>query len=456
MSAVLLSLLSVVAVASPAAAAAPGAADIVRLVLPSGTRVVVLRDRSAPLVAARAVWSGGTRRETDELAGLSAVLAGAWTGGCGRLDTGALADELAADGASMTGFAGRDTVGLGAEWSRAGWERGFDLLADCASSPRFDPLAVEGARTRALEAAARRAADPAWAALDLVERELAGAATPTAPPVFEAGPTALERVDARALRQHHRERYPIAAMTLVVVGDIDPGRVMARARARFGSAPRVRPPDRPAAPTAPPARREVYRRLDRGGVAVIALAYPAVGRSHRDRAALEVAAELIGGARAALLADADRGSIVLHRACRPDDVTAALAALRAAVDRLRGPGPDEAEVRRAAGRLARARRAALAHAPQAAALLALYELLGPGAEHAARHAASLDAVRAADVAAAARRYLRPEVSVIATASPLLASPEAARRLRGVVRRSSSNRARPVRARPHKRQRARHR
>ncbi|HYU14816.1 MAG TPA: insulinase family protein [Candidatus Acidoferrum sp.] len=425
--------------------------------LPSGVRVVVLRDRSAPVVAARAVWIGGGSGETGDAIGMTRLLAAAWTGGCGGLDPEALARELAADGASMAGFAGREVVGLRAEWTRAGWERGLDLLADCVTSPRFSSSAIERARRREAELEGE-SSSPAWAALDLLDQALRPGAAP-------ATSSLAEHADSAQLLEHLRAHCPTPAMTLAIVGDVDPDRVLARARARFGSAPRAGPPDRPAsasasvsasastsvpalAPAGPGPDLELYRHLAGGrDVAAVAVGFAAVARAHRDRAALEVAAELMGGAPGALLlADAHAGYIALHRTCRTGDVSAALASLHRAAERLRDPGASEEEVRRAAGRLAQARRDALARAPQAAGLLALYEALGPGADGAARHADALAAVRAADVRAAAKRYLRPDAEVIATAMPLLASPGAARRMRGVARPPPRHPERPERRR----------
>jgi len=406
--------------ASPAVGSAT--AEVVRHVLPNGVRVVVMRDRAAPMVAARAVWSGGRRREPDELGGVSRVLALAWTGGCGERDAAELAGELVADGASMLGFAGRDTMGLQAEWTRSGWEQGFELLADCVAGPRFAPDAIGRGRERAADLAAQRGRHPTWAALDLLDRRMLG--------VEPVG--SLERIDSAGLLDHYRVHYPVSAMTLAFVGDVDPERVLDRVRARFGGSPRQR---RPAA--SPAARkdsdRELYRHLPGdSGVAAVALGFEAVGRAHSDRAALEVAAAVLG-ARAELVADAEAGYLAAHRVCPVEHLPAELDGLRRAIARLHDPGPSEAEVRRAASRLAEARGLALARAPRAAALLALYEVLGPGAEHATRHADRLRAVRAADVRAAAERYLTPESAVVATAMPMVASPEVIRRARGVVR-----------------------
>jgi zinc protease len=399
--------------------------------LANGVRLVVMRDSAAPTVAARALWAGGLRSEPVEVAGIRQVLAEAWMGGCAGLDPDELGRRLRDDGASMGAAVGRETLGLRAEWTRAGWEPGFELFADCIAHPLFAARTVGRARERAGALLAQRWRSPAWAARDLVDGALRGPGS-LAPRAIMAS---LERIDRRQLLAHYRLHYPISAMTLAVVGDVDPARVLARAQARFGAAPRLRAAaPRPIAEPARP-ERELYRHLA-GKDAAVAIGFPAVGRRHRDRAALEVAAALLGrgAVRAGLVAEEETGFFALHTVCSPEQLPEALAELQRQTRRLSQPGASEQEVRRVALRLARARDDALARSPQAAALLALYEVLGPGAQHAAGHAALLRAVRAADVRAAATRHLREDAAVVATAMPFLATPEAARRMRGVVRR----------------------
>jgi zinc protease len=431
-----LSLLSALVFAAPGGGATGG--QLFKQELPNGVRLIVMRDRSTPMVAARALWAGGLQSEPVEVAGIRQVLAEAWTGGCGRLDSDELGRRLRDDGASMAGVVGRETLGLRAEWTRAGWEHGFEQLADCIAHPVFAARTVRRARERAAALVAQRSRSPAWSALDLIDGALRGPGRLSLAP--RAIAASLDRIDRRQVLAHYRLHYPVSAMTLAVVGDVDPARVLAHAEARFGSAPRLRAATpRPTAEQARP-ERELYRHLA-GEDAAVAIGFPAVGRRHRDRAALEVGAALLGrgAVRAALVAESDTGYLALHRVCRPDQLPDALAALRLQTGRLSEPGASEQDVRRAALRLAQAREAALARSPQAAALLALYEVLGPGAQHAASHAALLRAVRAADVRAAAARHLRDDTAVIATAMPLMVTPEAARRMRGVVRRPPRSR-----------------
>jgi predicted Zn-dependent peptidase len=426
--------------------ALPAGADVVTRELPSGVQVIVLRDRSSPLVAARALWRGGQRGEPDGLAGIDQVLAAAWTGGCGERDGDEIARALEADSAAMAGVAGRETLGLRAEWTRAGWEQGFELLADCVARPRFQADAVRRARERLRALLVERAQSPTWAALGLIDAAMRGASPATV--------ASLDRIDFLEVQEHFRARYPVPAMTLAVVGDVDPALVLARAQTHFGAAPRGRAPAAPPSAAASPAR-ELYRHLAAGDAAV-AIAFPAVGRGHREQAALEVAAELLrtGAARAGLVADAESGYLHIHRVCRPDQVPSALAALRRQLERLRAAS--DADVRRAASRLARAREDALGRAPHAAALLALHDLFGAGARHAAGHAAVLRAVRAADVHAAAARHLRPAAEVVATATPLVASPGAARRMQPVARPARRKVERPARRKVERRAKSRRR
>jgi zinc protease len=426
-----LSLLSALVLAAPGGGAT--GRQLFEQELANGVRLIVMRDSAAPMVAARALWAGGLRSEPVEVAGIRQVLAEAWMGGCAALDPAELARRLRDDGASMGGVVGRETLGLRAEWTRAGWEPGFELLADCIAHPVFAAHAVRRARERTAALMAQRWRSPAWAARDLVDGALRDPGRPSLSPRAIMG--SLERLDRRQVLAHYRLHYPISAMTLAVVGDVDPALVLARAQARFGSAPRLRAAT--PRPIAEPARpeRELYRHLA-GKDAAVAIGFPTVGRRHRDRAALEVAAALLGrgAVRAGLVTEAETGFFALHTVCRPEELPEALSELQRQTRRLSEPGASEHDVRRAALRLARAREDALARSPQAAALLALYEVLGPGAQHAASHAALLRAVRAADVRAAAARHLREDAAVVATAMPLLATPEAARRMRGVVRR----------------------
>jgi predicted Zn-dependent peptidase len=241
-----------------------------------------------------------------------------------------------------------------------------------------------------------------------------------------------------------------------VVGDVDPEAVIAAARRAFAAGARS-PGARAASPSAaPPAaatgERQVFTFLP-GDVAAVAVGFPGVPIGHPDRAGLDVLAEVLAARLGAKLRLEQRlvhrasamsiegalgGFVAVEIACRADRTAAAVAALRAEIDRLGAAGPAAGELVSAV-RALRLREGASSPALQASAL-ASDEALATAAASAGRRAA-LARLRLPDLAGLAARTFAWDAAVIATAMPRRASPEAARRTRGSVRRPVSRRSR---------------
>jgi zinc protease len=130
------------ALATPAAPVAPAEQ---RIVLASGTTLIVRRDPSVPIVAMRAVWRGGQRIEDAGHAGASTLIARMLTRGCGARDAQAVADQIDRLGGALAGIAGRNSFGVAAEWLARSWEPGLSLLADCVLEPGGVPAVQRGA-----------------------------------------------------------------------------------------------------------------------------------------------------------------------------------------------------------------------------------------------------------------------------------------------------------------------
>jgi predicted Zn-dependent peptidase len=188
-----------------------------------------------------------------------------------------------------------------------------------------------------------------------------------------------------------------------------------------------------------------------GEISAVAVGFPGVPIAHPDRAGLDVLAEVLAArvgaklrlerrlvhrASAMSIEGVESGFVAVEIACRADRTSAAVAALRAEIDRLRTAGPAPEEVARAL----RALRGARLRLPALASALASDEALGTAAAARARRAA-LVRLRVADLAALAARTFTWDAAVIATFMPPRASPEAARRARGTVRRAIKRRPR---------------
>ncbi len=116
---------------------APSDGQVFREVLPSGARVLVMRDPSIPLVAMRAVWVGGLRAEDERVNGVTNLLASLVTRGTKTKSGDEIAHEVESLAGSIGGFSGRNSFGLRAEVLSRHASHGLGLLADCILHPAF-------------------------------------------------------------------------------------------------------------------------------------------------------------------------------------------------------------------------------------------------------------------------------------------------------------------------------
>lgn len=434
-----------VAAAEGGARAAP---RVVRAALPGGARILVVRDPTSAVVSVRAVWPGGMRLERDTTAGLTRLMTDSWVAGCGPRGAVDVEGALERTGGSMWGSAGRDSVELAGEWPVSSWRAGVALFADCALAPRFAATAVDRARRGLMAERAARGRSAEQRAWQLLVATLHQGGAYGADPLGTA--SSLDALDQGAVDAHFAAAYPGGAMVLAVVGDVDPDQVIAAARKAFAAArsgPRPVGGPQPSS-AAPSGERQVFGFLP-GDVSAVVVGFPGVTVAHPDRPGLDLLAEVLAarvGAKLRLerhlvhrvgamsIEGVEAGFIAVEIACRADKTGAAVAALRAEIDRLRTSPPAADEIARALRALRRP-----SSTPLASALATDEALATAGVT--ARRRASLARLRAADLAALAARTLVWDAAVIATVMPPRASPEAARRARGTVRRAAKRRRR---------------
>lgn len=417
--------------------------------LPSGIKVVVHRDPSVRLVAARAVWRGGLRLETADTAGINTLLAAAMTRGCGDRDANQISDELDRMAAAMSGFSGRNSFGVRAEWLAADWAAGLDLMVDCLTRPRLGDADLSRERRILIDETGARAESPSHLAFRLFVESLYHKHPYRLDPLGNRA--SLERLAPDAVRGFFRRHYPASELTIAVVGDVDPGAVVAHLGRRFaGVEPRKSPE------VAPPAERfdgraadsrEVYAYLDRAQAHLV-VGFPGATLRDPDRLALEVLAAALGGQGGRLFVElrerrgiayrvgahsqegADPGYFAVVLACQPERLDEAVAIIRSTIGALRDRPLDARELARARRYLAGAHRAALERRSALAASLAFYEAHGLGWRTVFDLPKRLQAITAADVQRAARRFLDWDLAVTATVSPPRSTPEVIRRSRG--------------------------
>jgi zinc protease len=427
---------------------------VIRHQLDNGLSVLIKRDASVPLVAARAIWSGGALRETAANAGISSIMAQVITRGCGRMSAEEIIEDVDASAASLSGFGGRNSFGLQAEWLAGDWKRGFDLFSECLLSPTFEESQIERTKRQQLSRLRSQADSPSHFAFRLFQETLFRnhAYRRNALGTEES----VSKATAESVRRHYRRHYPISSMTLAIVGDVDPDAVLARIESRFGREASTKRPERTAAAEVfaarPAAKREVYGYMDREQAHLV-VGFPGIRIDDSDRFALEVLTTILGGQGGRLflelrdrqslayqvgaysLEGLDPGYVAVYLSCAPEKTEVALVEIRAEINRLLDKGVNSEELSRARRYLVGTHEIALQRRSSVAAALAFHNAYGLNFEAHTQYAKRIGAVRNADVMRVARRVFSWDQSVTATISPLALSPEAGRRMRGVVRKT---------------------
>ncbi|MFN0251840.1 MAG: M16 family metallopeptidase [Kofleriaceae bacterium] len=417
-----------------------------RVVLPNGMVLLVRRDPTVPVVAMRAVWRGGQRNEDAATAGASALLARMITRGCASRDAATVADAIDRLGGSLAGVSGRNSFGVASEWLARTWNPGLELLADCVLDPTLGAEDLVRERRALAGDQLAQADSPTQLAFRAFSEALYG----VHPYALDAlgTPASLDALTRSKLLATYRAQYPVSAMTLAVVGDVEIDEVVAAVEQRFGlvakvqaTAPRVA---RIAVDGRPAAEREVYRFLARAQAHLV-VGFPGATVDASDRFALEVLVAILGGQSGRLFTELrekqalvyrvsahsvegiDPGFVVVYLSCATDKIETALASVRTELARVRTNGVTPEEVERAqkylvgSHQIAMQRRAAIANA------LAYHEAYGLGWTSWADYAAQIRAVTPAQVAAAASAYLRVDREITATVRAPAASPAAAKK-----------------------------
>jgi zinc protease len=399
----------------------------------------------------RAVWPGGTRLETEQTSGTTSLLSAVITRGCGDRDADAFAAEVDRLAGGIAGIGGRNSFGIRAEWLARSWEDGLDLLADCVLEPRFDRDEVDRQRRLLLDDLEARADSGSHQAFRLFAETLYGA-HPYHLDVLGSA-EAVADLTAKKLARFYRDRFPVSAMTLAIVGDVDPDQVLEKLRARFGEAAAKDP----VVPEVEPAvfegrsaeSREVYRYLAREQAHVV-IGFPGTTVASKDRHAVEVLTSILGGQSGRLFTELrekqglayrvsafsvdglDPGYLAIYVSCSPDKVDAAVAAIRAEVDKVVDDGVRDAEVERAVKYLTGAHGVAMQRRSAIANALAFHEAYGLGWKQWDRYPDAVAKVDASAVARAAKRYLRWDVAVTATVRPPAMTEGAKQRAKGKI------------------------
>ncbi len=411
---------------------------LLREELPGGGVLLIKQERAVPLVALRAAWLGGLRLEDASNVGIGMLLARLVSKGTRTRGAERLVREMEAMGGSIGGNAGRNSFGLRAELLSRHLEEGFDVFAEAIAAPAFAPDEVRRERTLQIDELRAREDNPAGIAFLLFAETLYR----KHPYRFDTLGTeaSVSALEPEILERYRARSYPPGAVTLSVVGDVDPERVRALVRAKLSSPACSRPPIAPPQEEPPQGPRFAVRRLDKAQAHLV-VGFPGARLSDEVRWPLEVLSAVLSGQGGRLFVElrdkrslaysvtsfsvegVDPGYFAVYIGCGPGKVQEALDGIRTELRRLREDPIRASELERARTHLIGTHAISLQRNSARAAVYAFDECYGLGADASAKYAAHVSDVRAEDVLLAARKVLEPSREVIALVAPDGAVPE---------------------------------
>jgi zinc protease len=125
--------------------------DIESLLLPSGVKVLFYPSKETHLVSVKAAFLGGLRDERDDQGGLTEMLARAWMGGTNLWTEEQINEKIDSLAASLSPIAGRNSIGLGADFISSFEDEVAPLFLNILSNPVFPDEVVDREKTVLLE-----------------------------------------------------------------------------------------------------------------------------------------------------------------------------------------------------------------------------------------------------------------------------------------------------------------
>jgi len=408
--------------------------EVHREVLKNGLTVLIKTDRTVPTVSLQGVFLGGQRFEDRRKAGISAFVARMLTKGTTSRTAEELAQEVESLAGSLSGYSGRNSLGLQAEFLSRFFPRAVELFADVLRNPTFDPEEMEKERKRVLAAVRREKDNPARMAFRVFAETL-----------FRVHPYGLRRLGTeRSLNSITREDLIAFYRSFIlptngviaIVGDVDYREALRWVRRYLGdwtgepfSPPRV--------PQEPPLTSVRLVRKDNPNKqqAHVVLGFPGTRIGHPDQYPLEVLDTILSGQGGRLFrklrdqeglaytvtsfsrVGLDPGYFGTYIATSPRNLQRAIEGLQRELERVSRQEVTREELERAKRYIVGTYEIGLqTHAAQAMTM-ALDERYGLGFDYGKRYIQRIQKVTAEDVLRVAKAYIDLDRYVLVVVGP---------------------------------------
>ncbi len=400
-----------------------------RLRLPGGGTLLVRMESDCPMVALRAVVPGGQLAESSATNGYGTLLSSIWGLAAEGWPAERLASECERLGGGIGAFAGRNSVGLRADFPAQAASVAVELFLANLGLPSFALDDVEREKRQALAAIESRRDQPSSIAFDMFANALYG----SHPYGFHSigDPAVIASATPDHIRDHWRRLMHRENLVVVATGGFTKTQIDQLLMGLLDLHCEGQGFTQPALPTPPAKALTLHEKLDKAQVHVV-LGGLGTTLKDPDRYAIDVLTSVLSGQGGRLFLDlrdkqslayslaassvegVHPGQVYLYIGTSPEKVDAALAGLRGHMTQVINTLIPDDELNRAKRYLAGNHTVQLQRTGSRASSMALCESVGLGYDHFTGYPAAIQAVTAADVQRVAKTYFSPERMVQVT------------------------------------------
>ncbi|MCO4759994.1 MAG: insulinase family protein [Myxococcales bacterium] len=419
-----------------------GSEDIVdgieRIELPSGDILLVRADGGdVPVMSLRVAALAGLRTETAANSGHGRMLAELLTAGTSRRTSEAISQAAESMASDISGFSGRNSIGLTMHSLTRNGDATLDLLFDCVNNATLPQSEIEIVRKAQLQDIHHASDAPARTAFRGALEALYGDHPYALDSLGTAeSVTALDRDTLRGLLKGRLAGGQPGSPRLVwaAAGDVNAAELAAKIAAASPSSDGALPVPVSRDASFPTERIEVRHEADKAQAHVV-LAFPGTRLDHPDRFPLAILSTVLSGQAGRLFLQLrdkqslaytvssmsaeglDAGHFAFYIGTSPDKVDTALSGLYGEIDKVLQTQITADELDRAKQLLSGGHAIGLQRSGARAATIGFNELYGLPRGAWSAWLSQMMAVTAADVQAAARRYLTVGQHVEAVLKP---------------------------------------
>jgi zinc protease len=408
--------------------------EVQKYVLDNGITVLIKKNDSVPLFAARAAFLGGVRYEDQSTNGVSNFVSRMLTRGTESRSALQIAQEIESIAGEVEGYSGRNSFGVTVESLSKNYVPAMDIFSDVILNPSFDSKEIERARREILADINRQGDNLLRTTVNLFLDTLYTEHPYKLDPLGTV--ETVSAVDSLSLREFYEKYVRPENMVITVVGNVNIDEVLETIKKDFGGMKKGSTPNPVINADAPPQeiRKRVDKKQDKAQTHIL-LGFQGPKLDDKDHYPIEVLNTIMSGMGGRLFLELrdkkslaytvtsfytpglEPGFLGVYIGTAPQKEGEALQGMKDQLELLLKEGVTDEEIARAQNYLVGNFEIGLQQNSAQAAKITFDELYGIGWEEYNAYPEKIYAVTKEDVLQAARKYIDMDKYTIAIVKP---------------------------------------